>query len=106
MVLFLMLNMSMEKNNKKLIELIDETKKFIIEESEDFCLSGWDNSADALEKIDSLLEKSLNGDKKALSSLGTLFAPTGPLQELSMANGWAHIYLEIAEEIDQVLAEL
>lgn len=31
-----------------------------------------------------------------------LYAPTGPLQEASIANGWAEIFLKLAEEFDSV----
>ena len=29
-----------------------------------------------------------------------LFAPTGPLQEISLSNGWAETFLKLAEEYD------
>ena len=29
-----------------------------------------------------------------------LFAPTGPIQEISISNGWAETFLKLAKEID------
>ncbi len=34
-------------------------------------------------------------------SLSMHFAPTGPLQEISLANGWGEIYLKLAEQFDK-----
>lgn len=34
------------------------------------------------------------------------FAPTGPLQELSMSNGWDKVYLKISEEFDRTINSL
>jgi hypothetical protein len=31
-----------------------------------------------------------------------LFAPTGPAQEISMANGWHEAYMKLAEEFDEL----
>ena len=33
------------------------------------------------------------------------FAPTGPIQEIAMANGWHDRYMELAEGFDQLQAE-
>jgi hypothetical protein len=32
--------------------------------------------------------------------LSTQFGPTGPLQEISISNGWSEIYLKMAEQYD------
>ena len=34
------------------------------------------------------------------------FLPTGPLQELSMTNGWDQVYLKLAESFDQTYKTL
>lgn len=31
-----------------------------------------------------------------------LFAPTGPVQEISIANGWSEVFLKLAEEYDEL----
>lgn len=35
-----------------------------------------------------------------------LFAPTGILQEISIDNDWGHHFLELARDVDQLLAQL
>lgn len=31
-----------------------------------------------------------------------LYAPTGPLQEITMANGWSDVYMRLSEEFDSL----
>jgi len=33
---------------------------------------------------------------------GLLYVPTGPLQEISISNGWAEAFLKLAEEFDSL----
>ena len=48
-------------------------------------------------------KKSLRASRKAkVAKLDYLFLPTGPLQEISMANGWSDEYLVLAERFDDV----
>jgi hypothetical protein len=35
-----------------------------------------------------------------------LFAPTGPLQEVSLSSGWAKTFLKVADKYDEVEALL
>jgi hypothetical protein len=37
--------------------------------------------------------------------LRVLFAPTGPLQELSIDNGWGDEFLSLAQQVDAFLAD-
>lgn len=34
--------------------------------------------------------------------VGVLFAPTGPLQEVSLSSGWAELFLKVSEKYDRV----
>jgi hypothetical protein len=52
--------------------------------------------------IESIGSGSHRGPPRRLD-LSHLYAPTGPLQELSMANGWSDEYLELAAAIDAYL---
>jgi hypothetical protein len=42
----------------------------------------------------------LRGNFSHLASLRTIFAPTGPLQELSLISGWGEEYLRLAAQLD------
>ena len=45
---------------------------------------------------------SLRTDNKLVNptELAMLFAPTGPIQEISMANNWSKEYLALSEQVD------
>jgi len=47
-----------------------------------------------------------NRKKVRLRSLSFLFLPTGPLQEVSISNGWAEEFLELAAKFDAVVLKL
>jgi hypothetical protein len=34
-------------------------------------------------------------------TLSMYFAPTGPIQEISISNGWSEIYLKLSEQFDK-----
>ncbi len=61
-----------------------------------------DELNDALETINQAIaffhEPEIN---KIPKMLDILYAPTGSIQELSISNGWAKIYLELAEAFDK-----
>jgi hypothetical protein len=37
-------------------------------------------------------------------TMQVIFAPTGPMQEVSMSSGWGNRFLGLAEEFDEALA--
>lgn len=43
-----------------------------------------------------------NGKKGLPSHWDLLYAPTGALQEISIANGWSEIFLKLAKEFDSL----
>lgn len=60
-------------------------------------------SARTAEKLEAKLEaviRSVEAGRRPRMRLGFLFLPTGDLQEISMANGWAEEFLELAEIVD------
>ena len=68
----------------------------------DFTWSKWKDNHGAREEILKLiqqLDKGLLPDQIAVS---VLFAPTGPLQELSLSSGWAEVFLKVAEKFDDI----
>lgn len=65
----------------------------------DFSWSGWTDASDALAEIDAA-ERAIAATGSA-RSLDIVFAPTGPLQELSMSSGWANAFLALANFFDR-----
>jgi hypothetical protein len=61
-----------------------------------------DEVISSLQTIQDLFEQTGQLDKAAIS---LLFAPTGAIQEISMDNGWGNKFLELAQEVDRILAK-
>lgn len=66
---------------------------------------GWsgDELPDVIAELDQLIDAVLLPDEHALPELWSiLYAPAGPLQDISIANGWSNAYLQLASEFDQL----
>ncbi|WP_209349512.1 hypothetical protein [Pontixanthobacter sp. CEM42] len=85
---------------KSLIDLIELVVN-AVSVSDDFSYSGWKSKDHALAEMDEILEDLREGTF-TVDAVAMLFAPTGPLQELSMSNGWEEAYLSIAEQFDHI----
>lgn len=86
---------------EKLISVIKETRKYLAREGNDFSWSSWNDREAALSEIDSILTQLDNG---SVPDVGVLFAPTGPIQEVSMSSGWSLEFLKLAERFDEAYA--
>ena len=86
---------------KKLISVIRETRTYLAREANDYSWSSWNDQEDALAEIDSILAQLENG---SVPDIEVLFAPTGPIQEVSMSSGWSREFLQLAEQFDEAYA--
>lgn len=84
----------------KLVSILEEIEAFL-NDSEDSIWSDMENV-----KVLSIIRNSITSlktsSKAKVGKLHYLFLPTGPLQEISMANGWSDEYLVLAERFDDV----
>jgi hypothetical protein len=83
---------------EKLISVIKETRNYLAREGNDFSWSSWNDREAALAEIDSILTELENG---SVPDIEVLFAPTGPIQEVSMSSGWSREFLRLAERFDE-----
>jgi hypothetical protein len=72
----------------KLVSVLHEAEDYLKRPNNDFAWSPWDNAADALREIDSLISRIESGDLPKKIDLEILFAPTGAIQEVSVSSGW------------------
>lgn len=72
----------------------------------DFSWSGWRDGDEARREVDSIVQALESGEIPDPLDMKVLFAPTGPLQEVSLSSGWASEFLALAREFDRALAEL
>jgi hypothetical protein len=87
-----------------LIDVLVSARDRLDRPENDFSWSTWRDQAAALEEIDRLIEKVRRARIPKLA-LDVLFAPTGPIQEVSISSGWATEFLAIAEKYDQAIAK-
>jgi hypothetical protein len=85
-------------NLEKLISIMEETRAYLALESNDYSWSSWIDRDHALAEIDSILTDLQNG---SLPEMDILFAPTGPIQEVSLSSGWGNEFLDLAGRFDE-----
>ena len=84
----------------EILQVLRETRELLAGPDSNFEWSGWDSAESALREIDSLIECIHTGAILDAKQLGVLFAPTGPIQEVSSSSGWAETFLELAARFD------
>ena len=82
----------------KLIIVLREARAFLALEDNDFSWSSWSDQNQAISEIESIIRELENG---SVPDIRLLFAPTGPIQEVSLSSGWGHKFIELAERFDK-----
>jgi hypothetical protein len=96
----------MKESIRQLIKVLNKTREFLLRPENDFAWSDWDDSQDALEELDTLISRLEKKNLPNKLELSVLFAPTGPVQEVSVSSGWGDEFLILANEFDAALAEV
>jgi hypothetical protein len=68
----------------------------------DFSWSSWNDADEAKSELAGLIHQLMNGTIPDHLRVAVIFAPTGPLQEVSLSSGWAEMFARVAEKVDQV----
>jgi hypothetical protein len=85
-----------------LIEVIKETRTYLALDGNDYSWSSWNDKDQALAEIDAILAQLEDG---SVPEMEILFAPTGPIQEVSLSSGWTREFLKLAERFDVAYAK-
>jgi len=83
-----------------LLKVLQETRALLARPDNNFDWSSWENGEAALREIDALIASVCNGALPDPQQLALLFAPTGPLQEVSLSSGWGEMFLDLTERLD------
>jgi hypothetical protein len=86
-----------------LLAILRDTRLLLVRPENDFTWSSWENAEAALREIDALIALVSKGAVPDRRQLAVLFAPTGPIQEISISSGWGETFLELAERLDAVM---
>jgi hypothetical protein len=90
----------MKTARESLVDVLEEAKRFVARSENDFAWSGWNDREEALAQIEMHIAHAKTGDHSKQLDLEVLFAPTGPLQELSLSSGWTDDFLKLAARFD------
>ncbi|MBU1069592.1 hypothetical protein KJ975_08495 [Myxococcota bacterium] len=83
-----------------LVEVLYSSIELLSMEDNDFSWSSWENQAAAVAEVQSILSVIEAGELPDRIKVSVLFAPTGPIQEVSLSSGWADPFLKVAEHFD------
>jgi hypothetical protein len=83
-----------------LLDVLRSAIELLSIEGNDFAWSSWKDQREALGEITALLTALEAGDLPDRADVAILFAPTGPIQEVSLASGWGETFLKLAERYD------
>lgn len=85
-----------------LVHVLESVLELVQLPDNDFSWSCWNNSYEATEKITMLLNMAKSRALPDRVDVCMLFAPTGPLQEVSLSSGWAEPFITVSDKYDQV----
>jgi len=89
----------MPANVEELIAVFTEVRALLAHPDNNFDWSSWNDAEDALAEIDDILERLRSANPLPINA-DILFAPTGPLQEVSLSSGWGDAFIAIANRYD------
>ena len=87
-----------------LIAVFERARALLALPGNDFSWSSWEGADACLAEIDALLDRLRSGAMPDELEMSVLFAPTGPIQEVSLSSGWGYPFLELADRFDAAIA--
>jgi hypothetical protein len=87
----------------ELLSVLEEVRRLLAADDNDFTWSSWQDRDDALREIDVLLADVQSGTLPSTLALHVLFAPTGPIQEVSLSSGWGDAFIAFADRFDAAM---
>ncbi len=87
----------------RLLKVLHDTRALLSRPENCFDWSGGENAAEALSEIDGLIAQAAGGVMPDKAAMTILYAPTGPVQEVSLSSGWGDEYLRVADRFDAIV---
>ena len=84
-----------------LVDVLRSAVELLSLPDNDFAWSSWADQAAAVGEVETLLAVVEAGGLPDRLSVSVLFAPTGPIQEVSISSGWGDTFLKVAECYDR-----
>jgi len=96
--------MPVKEQREQLLKVLRLTKEILELPENDFVWSGWDDAQTGIREVDGFISAIENEQTFDEFKLSILFAPTGPIQEVSVSSGWGDAFLGLAADFDAALA--
>ena len=96
----------MKKAHRELLDILTEARLLLARPYNNFDWSSWADTAAALREVDELISAMESDRLPSRFSIATLFAPTGPIQEVSISSGWGDEFLSLADRCDDATESL
>lgn len=90
-------------NKTKLIKVLEMVRPYLLRPENDFTWSFWKDQKQAIGEINQFITTLQEGQAFNELSLSLLFAPTGPIQEVSISSGWGDVFLKLADQFDEAM---
>lgn len=91
----------MDAARRDLVVVLREAWALLSMPGNDFAWSSWADAGAALREVDGLIAALEAGRLPLRLDVSVLFAPTSPLQEVSLSSGWAEEFLALATHFDR-----
>jgi hypothetical protein len=80
-----------------------DARSLLARPGNNFDWSSWEDAGAAFQEIDGALTELDHGRAPPRLTLSVWFAPTGPMQEVSLRSGWADEFLALATRCDAAM---
>ena len=90
----------MVEARRALMDVLREARALLALPGNDFAWSSWEDASAALAELDRQIADIGAGKLPPRLDLAVLFAPTGPMQEVSLSSGWADEFVAVASRFD------
>jgi hypothetical protein len=103
--------MDRESATSEMIEVLAAARELLSRPGNDFDWSSWQDADAAVRELDAHIAalraaEAGGGPLPSRVTLGVLFAPTGPMQEVSLNSGWSSEFNALADRFDRAEAAL
>ena len=87
-----------------LLKVLRDARSLLALPDNNFGWSPWQDGPAALRDLDSVIERVRSGARLDKGEIAVLFAPTGPIQEVSLSSGWPVRFQNLATLFDFAIA--
>lgn len=93
----------MDATRAELRAVLLDARSLLARPDNNFDWSSWEDAGAALREIDATVVELDHGSEPPRLTIAVWFAPTGPMQEVSLSSGWADEFLALATRCDEAM---